>query len=115
MRARIASIGFAIKGIRLLVAGQANARFHLAATLVVAAAAYLSDVTRTEWALLIFAIGMVWAAEALNTAIELTVDLASPEQHPLAGQAKDVAAGGVLIASIAAAAIGLIVFVPKWF
>ena len=54
----------------------------------------------------------VWAAEALNTAIEFVVDLASPDPHPLAGKAKDVAAGAVLIASIGSAVIGGFVFGP---
>jgi diacylglycerol kinase (ATP) len=60
----------------------------------------------------------VWTAEALNTAIELLTDLASPEYHPLAGKAKDVAAGAVLIAAIGAIAIGFLVFGPHlydWF
>ncbi len=111
---RLKSIGFALQGIRLVVASQANARLHLVASLLVIVAAFLSGLTLTEWALLMFAIGSVWTAEALNTAIEFTVDLASPDKHLLAEQAKDAAAGGVLLASIFAAVVGLIVFLPKW-
>ena len=97
-----------------MVASQANARLHLVATLLVIVAAVLSRLTLTEWALLMFAIGTVWTAEALNTAIESAVDLASPDQHLLAERAKDAAAGGVLLASIFAAVVGLIVFLPRW-
>ena len=58
------------------------------------------------------AVAIVWAAEALNTAIEFLADLASPEPHPLAAKAKDVAAGAVLVAAIGSAIVGVIVFGP---
>ena len=70
-------------------------------------------ITCAEWLAVIAAIGLVWTAEGLNTAIEALVDLVSPEQHPLAGRAKDVAAGAVLLAALAATAIGLLVFGPR--
>ena len=111
---RLKSFGFALQGIRVLIASQTNARVHLVATFLVLVAAFLSGLTLTEWALLMFAIGTVWTAEALNTAIEFAVDLASPDKHLLAERAKDAAAGGVLLASIFAALVGLIVFLPKW-
>jgi diacylglycerol kinase len=56
---------------------------------------------------------LVVGAEMMNTAIENVVDLASPEQHPLAGKAKDIAAGAVLICAIISVFIGLLIFVPK--
>jgi diacylglycerol kinase (ATP) len=62
--------------------------------------------------MVVLAIAIVWTAEALNTALEYLTDLASPDYHPLAGRAKDVAAGAVLISALGAAAIGLIVFGP---
>lgn len=111
---RLKSIVFALQGIRVVVASQANARLHLVATLLVIVAAFLSGLTLTEWALLMFAISTVWTAEALNTAIEFAVDLVSPDKHFLAERAKDAAAGGVLLASIFAALVGLVVFLPKW-
>jgi diacylglycerol kinase len=66
-----------------------------------------------EWCALVSAIALVWAAEALNTAVELLTDLVQPERHPLAGRAKDAAAAGVLLASIGAAVIGALVFLPR--
>jgi diacylglycerol kinase (ATP) len=66
-----------------------------------------------EWCAVVLAIGAVWTAEAFNTALEALVDLASPENHPLAARAKDVAAGAVLCASISAVVVGAIVFLPK--
>jgi diacylglycerol kinase (ATP) len=58
-------------------------------------------------------IGMVWSAEALNSALELFADHLAPDDHPLVGKAKDIAAGGVLVAAIVAAVVGAIVFGPK--
>jgi diacylglycerol kinase len=66
-----------------------------------------------EWVAVVFAIASVIGAEAMNTALEKVVDLASPEWHELAGQAKDAAAAAVLIVSLGAAVVGLIVFLPK--
>jgi len=69
-------------------------------------------ITMTEWMLLILSSGMVLAAEAFNTAIEIDMNLTSPEYHPYAKDTKDVAAGAVLITSVAAAIIGVCIFVP---
>lgn len=71
------------------------------------------SISRDEWIVLIFTIGSILALEAVNCAIERVVDLASPGYHELAKQAKDLAAGAVLIASIGAAIVGLILFVPR--
>lgn len=109
---RLRSIGFALQGIQWLLRTQPNALVHLFATAVVLLAGGYFGIAPLEWALLVGAIGAVWTAEALNTAIEWAVDLASPAHHPLAGKAKDVAAAGVLIASLAAVAIGALVFWP---
>ena len=62
---------------------------------------------------MVAAIGLVWTAEGVNTAIEAVVDLVSPDSHPLAGRAKDVAAGAVLCAAIAALVIGVLIFGPR--
>lgn len=109
------SIGFACQGIGVLLRTQPNAWVHAAATLAVVALGAYIHVSRLEWALLALAIGAVWAAEALNTGIEFVVDLVSPDHHELAGKAKDVAAAGVLLASIAAVLVGLLVFAPYLF
>ena len=66
-----------------------------------------------EWGLLVLAIGLVWTAEALNSAVEFAVDLASPDYHELAGKAKDVAAGAVLLAALTAIAVAACVFGPR--
>lgn len=103
-----------MNGVWVLLSTQAHARIHLLATLVVVAAGVYFEVPRTDWALLALAMAAVWVAEAVNTAIELTVDLCSPSYHPLAGKAKDVAAGAVLLACMFAVVVGVLVFADKW-
>lgn len=91
---------------------QHNAWIHAAATALVIAAGFLFRVSAADWCWIILAISIVWTAEALNTAFEFLADAASPEFHPLVRDAKDVAAGAVLITAVAAATIGAIIFWP---
>ncbi len=107
------SFGYAFRGIGTLLRTQANARIHAAATILAVAAGFWFDISRGEWLAIIGAIGLVWVAEGLNTAVEAVVDLISPERHPLAERAKDVAAGAVLCAALAALGIGLLIFGPR--
>jgi diacylglycerol kinase len=65
-----------------------------------------------DWAILSTTIAMVWTAEFLNTALEIVVDLASPDLHPLARAGKDVGAAAVLIAAISAVITGVIILGP---
>ena len=105
----VASVRNAMRGVGFMFA-ELSIRFLAAATvLTVCAGAYFS-VSLTEWCALILALALVWAAEGLNTALERLTDLASPGFHPLAGKAKDIAAGAVLIASAGAFLVGLFVF-----
>lgn len=110
---RIRSITFAVRGIGIMVASQQNAWIHAAATVVVLASGLLVGLSWSEWCWIVLAIVSVWTAEALNTAFEFLTDVASPQFHPIAGKAKDVAAGAVLIAAIGAVIIGALVFWPK--
>jgi diacylglycerol kinase len=87
-------------------------RFHLAAALVVIVLAIRLQVAPQEWLWLLAAITGVLVTELMNTAIERTVDLATPDVHPLAKAAKDTAAGAVLVAALFAAAIGFIILGP---
>ena len=113
LKGRLHSIRYALQGVRWLVVTQPNTWIHALASLLVILAGWHFQVTMLEWALLALAIGGVWTAEALNTAVEWAVDLCSPGYHPLAGKAKDVAAGAVLLASLTAIAVGLLVFCPR--
>jgi diacylglycerol kinase (ATP) len=112
-RRRQDSFRHAAHGVRIIVATQAHARIHLGAAAGVALAAWVLDASALEWCVLLLAIALVWVSEAINTALEFAIDLASPEHHPLAGKAKDAAAGAVLLASCLAAVIGAVIFFPK--
>ena len=68
-----------------------------------------------EWCIILLVIGMVLAAELMNSAIEMLTDLASPAYSKKAGRLKDMAAGAVLITAITAVIVGLIIFIPKIF
>ena len=107
------SFRFAARGIAYLFRTQPNFRVHaLAAGLVVVFTIWLGT-TPAETGVLLLAIGLVLAAEALNTAVEAVVDLASPSYHDLARTAKDTAAGAVLIAAVIAALTGLLILGPR--
>lgn len=110
---RVRSVKFALRGIRTMVASQHNAWIHAAGTVVAVTAGLIVGLSGAEWAWIVLAIGSVWTAEALNTAFEFLTDVASPDFHPLAEKAKDVAAGAVLLAAIGALIIGGLVFWPK--
>lgn len=112
LRARLQSLAFAAAGLRALLQHEPNARIHAAATLAVIALAAALGLSAVEWALLALAVGGVWCAEALNTALECLCDVASPGPHELIRRAKDVAAAAVLVASMAALAVGALVFMP---
>lgn len=100
----------AFRGLLDVLARQRNARFHLVATAVVVTVFALLGVSLLEWAVLALCIAAVWAAEALNTALEHLADRVSPRPHPLVGRCKDAAAAAVLLASLGAAAAGILIF-----
>ena len=109
---RVRSFRHAIAGIARMMRCQHNAWIHAGATLLVLIAGFFFGVTAADWCWIVLAISIVWTAEALNTAFEFLADAASPEFHPLVRDAKDVAAGAVLITAIAAAVIGGVIFWP---
>src|SRR5436853_5919769 len=109
---RIRSFRYAIVGLVRMIRCQHNAWIHLIATIGVVAAGLFFHLFRDEWCWIVLAIVIVWTAEALNTAFEFLADATSPSFHPVVRDAKDVAAGAVLVTAIAAAIIGGIVFWP---
>ncbi len=113
IRSRIRSFGFAFAGWWYVLRTQRNAWIHTLASVLVFAAGLWLGLTRLEWALIVFAIALVWTAEFINTALEAIVDLASPGQHHLARIGKDVGAAAVLIAASAAVLIALLVMGPR--
>jgi diacylglycerol kinase (ATP) len=99
-------------GIIRMMRCQHNAWIHAIATGVVIAAGFFFHLSASEWCWIVLAASTVWTAEALNTAFEFLADAASPNFHPVVRDAKDVAAGAVLITAIASSVIGAIIFWP---
>ena len=110
---RLRSFLFAGRGIALLLKQEPNARLHLLATLVVIGLGIWLELSAGEWAILSLAMGLVWAAEAFNSALEALCDHLHPDQHKKIGQVKDLAAGAVLLSSVAALAAGIFILGPK--
>lgn len=111
VRARVKSIGYAVAGLIFAMRNEANMRIHCIAAIAMVAAGILLRIDANEWRWLILAIALVISGEALNTAIEQACDAIGGRSEPIR-HAKDAAAGGVLMLAIAAAAIGLCIFVP---
>jgi len=106
------SFYFAFAGLTYLFRTQRNARIHVVTGAAACGLASWLGISRAEWAVLVFTIALVLILEGLNTAVEAAIDLASPQVHPLAKAAKDLAAGMVLIAAMASVAVGLLILGP---
>jgi diacylglycerol kinase len=107
------SFRFALEGLVYVVRTQRNARVHLLITGLVIAGGLYFRVSAVEWAVLMATIGLVLSAEAINTVVELAVDLLVQHQDPRAKVAKDAGAGAVLIAAICAVGVGVAIFGPR--
>lgn len=107
---RAKSFTHAWRGIVVFIKTTHNAWIHLVILALTIMLGIYFNITLVEWMMLVFAGGFVLTAEAFNTAIEIDIDLTSPEFHPYAEDTKDVAAGAVLIASITALIIGISIF-----
>ncbi|MEE1130835.1 MAG: diacylglycerol kinase family protein [Caryophanon sp.] len=112
-RKLLRSFGYATEGIVAALKEQ-NLRLHVLAALVVFIAGMLTTLSVTEWCIIVLVVFGMFVLEMLNSAIERVVDLASPAHHELAKAAKDIAAGAVLVFSIASVIIGVLIFLPKW-
>ena len=105
----------AFRGLYVVKQSTRHFSFHIfVATLVIIFGFYFK-ISSVEWIALVLVIGIVFIAETFNTAIEIDINLTSPEYHPYAKDTKDVAAGAVLLASLIAVIIGLIIFLPRFF
>jgi diacylglycerol kinase (ATP) len=104
------SFYYALRGLRFAIKEQPNFQIHVVIAIVVVAAGLHFMIREAEWIAVLLAMGLVFTAELINTAIENLVDMVSPQRHPLAGKIKDIAAGAVLVAGVVAGAVGIIVF-----
>jgi len=113
--ARLKSADHAWRGIGILIQTSHNSWVHIFFGLLALYLGYILHISSVEWILIVLAIGLVIVAEAFNTAIEIDIDLTSPDYHPYARDTKDVAAGAVLLMVMIAAIIACIIFLPKMF
>lgn len=111
--ARIKSVSNAWRGLGIFLKTTHNFWVHIFFAVLAIYLGFTLQINNIEWIMIIFVIGLVIITEALNTAIEIDIDLTSPTYHPYARDTKDVAAGAVLISVILAGIIGLIIFLPK--
>jgi diacylglycerol kinase len=109
----VSSFRYAGAGLAHLIRTQRNARIEVALAAIAVALGGWLGLTAVEWAVLALTIALVLILEGMNTALELTVDLASPDVHPYAKAAKDLSAGMVLVAALASLAVGAALFIPR--
>ncbi len=111
--ARAKSFTHAFKGLWILIKSTHNFWIHIFVAVIAILLGFLLKISHIEWMILILTSGFVMVTEAINTAIEIDIDLTSPNYHPYAKDTKDVAAGAVLISAFVAVIVGLIIFIPK--
>ncbi len=111
--ARAKSFTHAFRGIWILVKTTHNFWIHIFLAVFAICLGFILKISHTEWMVLVLTAGFVLVSEAVNTAIEIDIDLTSPNYHPYAKDTKDVAAGAVLISANIAIVVGLIIFLPK--
>ena len=104
------SFGFAVQGFRFVLRTERNIKVMLGGFAFAVAVGLFLGLSPTQWGLILLCCGAVLCAELLNTAVETVVDLVSPEYHPLAGRAKDIAAAAVWVLGVFVGVVGLVVF-----
>lgn len=109
---RLKSFEYAFKGMMHAIRTQHNIWIHLLITALLVWAGFHFAINKVEWCLILLSIGLVLGLEILNSSIETLTDMVSPDYDQLAGKVKDMAAGGVLLAAIATAIVGLVIFLP---
>jgi diacylglycerol kinase (ATP) len=111
---RIKSVGYAVKGAFKLITSEHSVMIQFSLAVIMIIAGFYFDIDRYEWMMQVLAFGLVLGIESLNTAVEKLADFVHPEFHNKIGFIKDIAAGAVLFAALAAIAIGLLIYVPKF-
>jgi len=112
IRKHLISYTYAFRGIWFAFRHENNMIFHFTAAVAVLVTNYLLGISKTEWIITIILIGLAWMSEIFNTAIEKLADRVHAGHDPLIGQAKDLAAGAVLVISLAALVCGVVIYVP---
>lgn len=115
LKKRIQSFSYAWNGLKILFSEEHNARIHLAVTLIVITIGLAFEISISEWILLCLVIGLVFACEILNSAIENICDLVSPDYNEYIKKAKDLGAAATLVSAVIAVIIGSLIFIPKFY
>lgn len=110
---RMKSIGYAVKGVIKLITTEHSVMVQSSLAVLMIIAGFYFNISREEWMMQILAFGLVLGIESLNTAVEKVADFIHPEYHEKIGFIKDIAAGAVMFAAMAAIAVGLLIYVPK--
>lgn len=111
---RLKSVGFAFRGAFKLITTEHSVMVQSSLAVIMIVAGFVFDISRMEWMMQILAFGLVLGIESMNTAVEKMADFIHPEFHDRIGFIKDIAAGAVMFAALAAVAIGLLIYVPKF-
>lgn len=109
LKNRMKSFGYAIKGLKALFT-EPNLVIHLCAAILAIIAGLILKISATHWAIITLIIALVISLELINTALEKLIDHLHPNQHPIIGKVKDIAAGAVLIAALGAIIIAGLIF-----
>ncbi len=115
MKKLFLSFRYAISGLYTVMKKEQNMRIHLLAVFVVSISGFFLELSAIEWTAVVLAIGLVMVTETINTAIELLVDLISPEYNKQAGKIKDISAGAVLLSAIISTVVAIYIFGNKIF
>ena len=113
VKGRLKSLRFAFRGMLILIRSEHSVMVQLGIGILVSIIGLLVGLSATEWILQTLCIGLILTAEGLNTAIEKLCDFVNPGPDPKIGRVKDIAAGGVGFAAVAAIVVGLIIYIPK--
>jgi diacylglycerol kinase (ATP) len=111
---RLKSIGFAFRGAIKLITTEHSVMVQSSLAIIMIIAGFVFHISREEWMMQILALGLVLGIESMNTAVEKIADFIHPEFHNRIGFIKDIAAGAVMFAALAAVAVGLLIYVPKF-
>jgi len=109
---RLKGFGYAFKGVVLLLKTEPSIQVQTVIAIIMTVAGFYFNISKTEWMLQVFAIGLVMSLEGVNTTVEAIADFIHPDFHNKIGFIKDVAAGAVFITGITAVIIGLIIYIP---
>ncbi|GEQ86134.1 diacylglycerol kinase [Patiriisocius marinistellae] len=111
---RLKGCKYAIVGAWMLIKNEASIQVQTIIAIGITIAGFVFNISATEWMFQIFAIALVMSIEGLNTTVEAIADFIHPDYHSKIGFIKDIAAGAVFFAAVAAVVIACIIYIPKF-